>query len=57
MPVPDDVSACVAWQQRLVAATCEAIAQRGTEPQATWVRQGYLGELQARIAWTEASGL
>jgi len=47
----------VAWQQRLVAADCEAIARRGIEPQATWVRQGYLDELRARMAWTEASGL
>jgi len=57
MPVPGDVSACVSWEQRLVAATCEAIARRGIEPQATWVREGYLDELDARIAWTEASGL
>jgi aminoglycoside phosphotransferase (APT) family kinase protein len=57
MPVPDDVSAYVAWEQRLVAGNCEAIAQRGIEPQATWAREGYLDDLQARIAWTEASGL
>jgi aminoglycoside phosphotransferase (APT) family kinase protein len=57
VPVPDDVSASVAWQQRQVAASCETIARRGIEPQATWVREGYLDELQARIAWTEASGL
>jgi hypothetical protein len=31
--------------------------QRGIEPQANWVRQGYLSELQTRIGWTEASGL
>jgi aminoglycoside phosphotransferase (APT) family kinase protein len=55
--VPDDVSACVAWQQRLVAASCAAVARCGIEPQATWVREGYLDVLQARIAWTEASGL
>ncbi|HEV8218888.1 MAG TPA: aminoglycoside phosphotransferase family protein [Streptosporangiaceae bacterium] len=30
---------------------------RGIEPQATWVRDGHLAQLQARIAWTEASGL
>ena len=57
MPVPENVSARVAEVQRLVAGTCEAIAQRGVEPQATWVRQGYLGECQSRIAWTESSGL
>jgi len=57
MAVPDDASAWVAWQQRLAAASCEAIARRGIEPQATWVRHGYLDELRARIAWTEASSL
>jgi hypothetical protein len=57
MPVPEDASACVAEVQRMVAATCEANARRGIEPHATWVRQGYLGECQARIAWTESSGL
>jgi aminoglycoside phosphotransferase (APT) family kinase protein len=57
IPVPDDVSACVAEVQRIVAANCEANARRGIEPQATWVREGYLGECKARIAWTESSGL
>jgi len=57
MAVPGDVSGCVAWQQRQAAASCQALARRGIEPQATWVRHGYLRELQARIAWTEASGL
>lgn len=57
IPVPDDVSGCVARQQRAVAATCEALARCGIEPQATWVRQGFLRQLRARIAWTESSGL
>ena len=57
MPVPQNVSACVAWEQRLIATNCEALARRGIEPQATWVRQGCLAELRARIWWTEASGL
>jgi aminoglycoside phosphotransferase (APT) family kinase protein len=57
VPVPNDVSAYVAWEQRLVAGNCEAIARRGIEPQATWIREGYLDDLQARITWTEASGL
>ncbi len=52
--VPDDVAACVADQQRLTAATCEALGRRGVEPQATWVREGYLKELAARITWTES---
>ncbi|HLH59486.1 MAG TPA: aminoglycoside phosphotransferase family protein [Streptosporangiaceae bacterium] len=57
MPVPGDVRAAVAGQQRTVAATCEALARRGIEPQATWVRNGYLAQVQARIDWTEGSGL
>jgi Ser/Thr protein kinase RdoA (MazF antagonist) len=31
-----------------------ALAERGLQPQATWVREGYLNELRKRIAWTEA---
>jgi hypothetical protein len=57
IPVPGDIGARVAQQQRMTAATCEALARRGIEPQATWARQGHLRELEARIAWTEASGL
>jgi aminoglycoside phosphotransferase (APT) family kinase protein len=57
MAVPRDVSAQVARQQRMVAATCETLARRGIEPQATWVRAGCLERARARIAWTETSGL
>lgn len=57
MPVPQNVSACVAREQRLIATNCQALARRAIEPQATWVRQGYLAELRARLRWTEASGL
>ena len=31
-----------------------ALAHRGIEPQATWVHDGYLGTVRARIRWTEA---
>ena len=55
--VPGDVGARVARQQRAVAANCAALARRGIEPQATWVSQGHLRELRARIEWTESSGL
>jgi thiamine kinase-like enzyme len=54
IPLPDDVAACVADQQRVVAAACASIGERGIEPQATWIREGYLDELQARIRWTES---
>jgi hypothetical protein len=52
--VPDDVIACVAEQQRQVSKTCEAPGRRGIEPRATWIREGYLGELRSRIRWTES---
>ena len=55
--VPADTGALVAKQQRAVAATCADLARRGIEPQATWVRDGHLVRVRARIAWTEASGL
>ena len=52
--VPDDITGRVAWQQRLVLQTCEALAGQGIEPQATWVREGYLATVRARINWTES---
>jgi Phosphotransferase enzyme family len=55
MPVPDDIVARVADQQRVTAENCAALARRGVEPQATWARDGYLEQLQARISWTEAA--
>jgi hypothetical protein len=52
--VPDDIVDRVAQQQRLVLQNCEALGRRGIEPQATWVRDGYLETVQARIRWTES---
>jgi Phosphotransferase enzyme family len=52
--VPDDIVDRVAEQQRLVLQNCEALGRRGIEPQATWVRDGYLETVQARIRWTES---
>ncbi len=52
--VPDNVAAIVADQQRQTAALCAALGRRGVEPQATWMSQGYLDELEARIAWTKS---
>jgi len=34
--------------------TCQALANLGIEPQATWVREGYLDTVRARIRWTES---
>ena len=52
--VPGDIVARVAEQQRLVLANCAALAGQGIEPQATWVRDGQLDTIRARIRWTEA---
>lgn len=51
---PGDIVGRVAEQQRLVLERCAALGRRGIEPQATWVREGYLGTVRARIRWTEA---
>ncbi len=52
--VPDNIVEGVAHEQRLILRHCAGLAAKGVEPQATWVRQGYLDTLRARIAWTEA---
>jgi len=52
--VPDDITGRVAWQQRLVMQNCQALASQGIEPQATWVREGYLYTIRARISWAES---
>lgn len=52
--VPDDVVAQVVGQQRLVNELCESLGRRGIEPQATWIEQGHLDELRARVKWTES---
>lgn len=38
-------------------ATCEALARRGIEPQAGWIREGSLERFRAQITWTESCGL
>jgi len=55
MPVPDDVIARVAQQQRMTEATFVALGRRGIEPQATWLSEGHLAEIRARIRWTETA--
>jgi hypothetical protein len=55
--VPEDVIACVLEQQRAVMMTCEELGRRGIEPQATWILDGHLDRLRARIAWTESIDL
>jgi hypothetical protein len=52
--VPGDIVDRVAGQQRLALEGCAALGLRGVEPQAAWVRDGYLDTVQARIRWTEA---
>jgi hypothetical protein len=51
--VPGDITSLVAQQQRTVLHTCENLARQGIEPQATWVREGYLNVLRNRVRWTE----
>jgi hypothetical protein len=41
-------------QQRLVRQHCQTLASQGIEPQATWIRDGYLDTIRARINWTES---
>ena len=43
----------VARRQRLDAARVKLLAARGLEPQATWVAEGLLGQLEQRASWTE----
>ncbi|MGH2350799.1 MAG: aminoglycoside phosphotransferase family protein [Chloroflexota bacterium] len=43
----------VARRQRLDIARVRTLAERGLEPQATWVATGVLDELEARASWTE----
>ena len=43
----------VARRQRLDSTRVRALAERGLEPQATWVASGLLTELEARATWTE----
>lgn len=51
--VPDVVDR-VAEQQRFVLERCEALGRQGIEPQATWIRDGYLKTVRNRIRWTES---
>jgi hypothetical protein len=51
--VPNDIVKRVADEQRTVLQHCEALGQRGIEPQATWIRDGYAETVRSRIAWTE----
>jgi aminoglycoside phosphotransferase (APT) family kinase protein len=55
--VPKDVVDQVVKEQESVMGRCERLARRGIEPQATWVRQGYLETLRARIEWSTSLDL
>jgi hypothetical protein len=50
--VPEDVVGQVVSQQEAVLARFRRLARRGVEPQATWIRQGYVKTLRARIEWS-----
>jgi Ser/Thr protein kinase RdoA (MazF antagonist) len=51
--VPTDPVSLVADQQRQTMALVARLAADGLEPQATWVREGYLIELADRVRFTE----
>jgi hypothetical protein len=51
--IPDVVDR-VAEQQRFVLERCEALGRQSIEPQATWIRDGYLQTVRDRIHWTES---
>lgn len=52
--VPSDLVEQVASQQRLTMRTVEKLAEERVEPQRSWVEEGYLDELAARVAFTES---
>lgn len=52
IPVPSDVRVLVADQQRSTMSTVERLGRLGVEPQATWIREGYLATVASRIEWT-----
>lgn len=51
--VPPDLGERVAQQQRLTRETVKKLAREGVEPQATWVKEGYLDQLSDRVRFTE----
>jgi Phosphotransferase enzyme family len=55
--VPGDIVERVAGQQRSVLRLCEALGRQGIEPQASWIREGYLETVRDRIRWTESQRL
>lgn len=48
------VDAVLAVQQHGIEAV-RLLAEQGQEPQATWVAEGYLDELQSRLAWSQTN--
>lgn len=42
-------------RQRQTVEDCAALAAAGVEPQRTWVADGFLDELRARVRWSEAN--
>lgn len=53
LPNVDGLVDAVIHRQRLTIEHVQAVAQRGAEPQVTWVATGYLAQLEARAAWSE----
>ncbi len=57
MSAPTGLAALVADRQLQDLKLVADLAGRGIEPQATWVRDGYLDKIRQRVGWTVSSGL
>jgi hypothetical protein len=55
LPGIDGFYEAVIERQERTVANVHLLAERGLEPQATWICSGFLDELQARIEWTKAN--
>ncbi|HVE92308.1 MAG TPA: phosphotransferase [Actinomycetota bacterium] len=53
---PDAVLRRAVEMQLGTIALVESLADRGLEPQATWVREGLLDDLAGRLAWAQTNG-
>lgn len=49
----DGVVDAVIDQQRNMISRVRSLAQQGMKPQVTWVRDGHVDELAARVRWSE----
>lgn len=55
LPACSGVVDAVIRNQRDDIDLVRSLAEQGREPQATWVGEGYLGDLEERLAWSVAN--